>query len=121
MTWQPESNGLRYFDREGKAISATELNQLYALPGYRRVARTQDMKLHGRQVSTVWLGLDHSFENGPPLIFETMVFSEDGETLDMTRTSTEMEAKIAHAEMCAKWELEDSMAREIYDELSKEE
>jgi hypothetical protein len=25
-------------------------------------------------VSTVWLGLDHSFGRGPPLIFETMIF-----------------------------------------------
>ena len=26
------------------------------------------------EVSTVWLGTDHSFGLGPPLIFETMVF-----------------------------------------------
>lgn len=25
-------------------------------------------------VSTVFLGLDHSFGNGPPLLFETMIF-----------------------------------------------
>ena len=31
-----------------------------------------------RQVSTVFLGLDHSFfENGPPLLWETMVFGGD--------------------------------------------
>ena len=30
-------------------------------------------------ISTVFLGLDHSFGDGPPLIFETMVFAaEDG-------------------------------------------
>lgn len=34
------------------------------------------------RVSTVFLGLDHSFGDGPPLLFETMVFGGkmDGET-----------------------------------------
>ncbi len=38
----------------------------------RDVAKTQindDVK-----VSTVFLGLDHSFGDGPPLLFETMIF-----------------------------------------------
>lgn len=30
--------------------------------------------LYGERVSTVWMGLDHSFFDGPPLIFETMIF-----------------------------------------------
>jgi len=38
----------------------------------RRVART--MLLDGSVVSTVFLGLDHQFGNGPPLLFETCVF-----------------------------------------------
>jgi hypothetical protein len=28
----------------------------------------------GRRVSTVYLGLDHSFGDGPPLLWETMIF-----------------------------------------------
>lgn len=45
-------------------------------------------------VSTVFLGLDHNFdENGPPLLFETMVFDHSpgascGHDLWMDRTST---------------------------------
>ena len=30
--------------------------------------------INGHHVSTVWLGLDHNYYGGPPLIFETMVF-----------------------------------------------
>lgn len=30
--------------------------------------------LYGTQISTVWLGLNHQYTDGPPLIFETMVF-----------------------------------------------
>ena len=47
-------------------------------------------------VSTVWLGLDHSFGNGPPLIFETMIFGgeHDGEEW---RYSTKEQALLGHA------------------------
>lgn len=60
----------------------------------------------GHVVSTVWLGLDHRFgPEGPPLIFETMVFPSKGdyEDLDMERYSTEAEAHAGHARMVAKW------------------
>lgn len=41
-------------------------------------------------VSTVWLGLDHQYGDGPPLIFETMVFTEgpDEKTRDWLDTYT---------------------------------
>jgi hypothetical protein len=50
------------------------------------------------RVSTVFLGLDHSFGMGPPLLFETMVFGgkHDG---DMERYSTWEEAKAGHKKM----------------------
>ena len=36
----------------------------------------QTKTLYGERLSTVWLGLDHSFSRtGPPLIFETMLFA----------------------------------------------
>lgn len=59
----------------------------------------------GRVVSTVWLGLNHRFEDGPPLIFETMVFPQQnnwGEE-DMERYSTLEEAKEGHERMVDKW------------------
>jgi len=47
------------------------------------------------EVSTVFLGIDHQFYNGPPLLFETMVFGGD---LDQTcrRCSTWDEAVEQH-------------------------
>ena len=52
-------------------------------------------------VSTVFLGLDHSFGSGRPLLFETLVFGgkHDG---DMERYSTWEEAEIGHKQMCEK-------------------
>ena len=70
----------------------------------RRVAETT--LENGNWVSTVWLGLDHNFGmQGPPLIFETMVFPKEGEwgELDCRRYSTEEEALAGHEEMVEKW------------------
>lgn len=58
---------------------------------------------NGKFVSTVWLGLDHQFGDGPPLIFETMVFSPDRNDEDMERYTTEEEALKGHEEMVKKY------------------
>jgi hypothetical protein len=60
----------------------------------RHVAR--DELAPGVIVSTVFLGLDHQFGNGPPILFETMVF-DDYERGDGERYSTWDEAETGHA------------------------
>lgn len=64
----------------------------------RRVGHTETWN---GEVSTVFLGLDHSWSGPPPLLFETMVF---GGTLDQeqVRYSTWDEAEAGHAAMVAK-------------------
>ena len=62
----------------------------------RVVART--MVREGVEVSTVFLGLDHQFSNGAPLLFETMVF-RNGDGQDMDRYSTWDEAVAGHEAM----------------------
>jgi hypothetical protein len=58
----------------------------------RRVARDE---IGDAVVSTVFLGLDHSFGSGPPLIYETMIFS--GKHNDyQERYSTRDEALAGH-------------------------
>ncbi len=53
------------------------------------------------EVSTIFLGLDHSFGEGPPLLFETMIF---GGSLDqeMNRYPTWDEAEKGHQEIVQK-------------------
>lgn len=68
--------------------------------------------VEGLWVSTVFLGLDHNWGEGEPLLFETMVFSsERGESLrdswgwedlEMRRYSTLEGARAGHDEMVAK-------------------
>ena len=51
------------------------------------------------RVSTVWLGIDHQFGNGPPLIFETMTFRGTHALGDQERYSTEAQAIEGHRRM----------------------
>lgn len=86
-------SGMRhfYYDRQGRPISSAEVETLWMQD--RRVALT-DLGRLGR-VSTVWLGIDHGYGEGPPLIFETMIF---GGPMDQhcDRYSTEEQARTGH-------------------------
>lgn len=53
------------------------------------------------RVSTVFLGLNHAFWDGPPLWFETMVFGGPLHA-EMERYTTIEEARAGHAEMVAR-------------------
>jgi hypothetical protein len=83
-----EEWGRRLDDFEYKIIERTELE-------------------NGKLVSTVWLGMDHRFlDDGPPLIFETMVFPADGslDELECERYSTEEEARAGHARLVKEYD-----------------
>src|SRR5580765_3912616 len=102
---------MEIYNRQGEPISEMEFNRLLGLEVdddlYRRVASTV---VGSYWVSTVWLGLNHRFlGDGPPIIFETMVFSNDEANdpdreglheFDMVRYCTEEEALAGHEEMC---------------------
>ena len=61
-----------------------------------RIVR-QEKNIWGEKISTVFLGLDHNYGlDGPPLIFETMVFHKGGSDCFMDRYSTEAEAIHGH-------------------------
>lgn len=49
------------------------------------------------RVSTIFLGLDHSFGVGPPLVFETMVFGKGRANQYQERYSTYDKAIAGHA------------------------
>lgn len=97
----PRSFGT-YYVLKGKEVVETEdlfeWGRMFENQESRRVARTGD---DDHFVSTVFLGIDHGFGEGPPLIFETMAFL-NGEEQDMTRSSTWAEAERQHRDMCIK-------------------
>jgi hypothetical protein len=64
----------------------------------RRVAYT-DLP-GGGYVSTVFLGIDHNFRGGTPLLYETMVFKTGSEHDELQeRCSTWAQAEAMHAEV----------------------
>jgi len=69
-------------------------------PENKRVAQTY---IDDYRISTVFLGLDHNYEeDGPPILFETMVFKGSDSDLDMDRYSTYSEAEQGHQRMVDK-------------------
>ena len=92
-----------YYLRDGTLVTDTVAwAKKHADPEYKRVAETKLPS--GVWVSTVWLGLDHSFMKGPPLIFKTMVFPPNSWTeLECRRYSTEAEAVAGHKEVVERW------------------
>lgn len=64
-------------------------------------------------ISTVFLGIDHSFQSGPPVLFETMVFGDDGEDVDTWRYHTWTEAEAGHELL-----VRETLAREVTPALS---
>lgn len=88
---------VKFYNRQGKEITLKEFGELHRNLEYKRVfASTLP---DGRWLSTVWIGINHRFfGDGPPLIFETMLFSHDGpgESLNEWRFATEQEALLWH-------------------------
>lgn len=93
--------GPRYYNMEGEPISMWDWSMGYEMRQNRHVAQTVlCLRGHTYHVSTVLLGLDHSFYPGSrPIIFETMVF-EDGDFGGFDgiceRYSTKQEAAKGH-------------------------
>lgn len=80
------------FNQAGQAMTYAAWATAFQDSETRQVAAAV---IDGALVSTVWLDLDHSVGDGPPLIFETMVF---GGPLDerCVRYATRDEAVAGH-------------------------
>jgi hypothetical protein len=94
-----------WYDRKGQPLSMEEAVPLLADISYKRVDHTE---VGPFVVSTVWLGLDHSFGfgDGRPVIFESMTFTKAAwrghapmHELDADRYCTEEEAQAGHQAM----------------------
>lgn len=82
--------------KKPKAVDESRWKRAKAGDTWRRVGHT---KVEDALVSTVFLGINHSYDDGPPVLFETMVF---GGVLDemQERCSTWEQAEAMHKAMC---------------------
>lgn len=62
-----------HYDKDGARLTLFEFIALFDNEEYCRVALDEIAGVG--TLSTVWLGIDHNFCGGAPLIFETMAFS----------------------------------------------
>lgn len=100
--------GPLFRDRAGKPLTIAEADALLSDAEYVTVAATlvvsAEFPSNKCVVSTVWLGNDLGllFGSGPPILFETMVFS-DGHPMDRQcwRYATEAQAQAGHADVVA--------------------
>lgn len=92
-------------DADGNPVPVEDADEwsLWYGTADRVVAQTQIGKFG---VSTVFLGIDHNFYGGPPLVFETAVFHDLGDDVDFgfadikRRYSTRAEALAGHQQIC---------------------
>lgn len=92
-----------YYDKQGQPIGRERWGELLKDLGYRVIARTE----LGNEafLSTVWLGIDHAFGSGPPVIFESLDFPAQEH---MQRYCTEEEARAGHEALAAQLRAEAS-------------
>lgn len=87
-----------YYDFDGEPIDQARWVCLFASPD-RHVAYT--VVGDGWEVSTVWLGLNHQFGDGVPLIYETMVFNDEDGGVWQERTTNRDAALACHDQALA--------------------
>ena len=84
-----------YYDRKGQPMTREDWTR-----GFDMDRRVGEDTVRDQRVSTVWLGLNHSFGEGPPLIFETMIFGGPHDEYQ-DRYSTEEDALAGHKRVVA--------------------
>jgi len=83
----------RYYDRQGFPIPGDDAANIPPCIMWARLREHSDHRVawdelpDGSQLSTVWLGMDHSFLIGPPQLFETMRFKGETSVVRMVSPS----------------------------------
>jgi hypothetical protein len=104
MSDQQGHQAVNYIEVDGKPVEASSTLEWarWFESSDRQVALT---RIEDRLVSTVFLGVDHSWGHGPPVLYETTVFSIDSngvtinQEIDVARYCTREEALSGHDEM----------------------
>lgn len=89
----------QWYGLDGQLIGIQEAERLLVDPIACRIAHTKIVTSKGAiTVSTVYLVLDHSFGDGPPVLWESMVFGGPIDE-DQRRYTSRADAVTGHAEL----------------------
>ncbi len=83
----------KWLETADKRVAKTDIPQIKGLVWLGKLFKTK--RFEPVCISTVFLGLDHQFGNGSPLLFETMVFGGKHDE-EMERYSTWEQAEEGH-------------------------
>jgi len=86
-----------FYDQEGRPMEIMEWGRARQDLANIIVARDERDEI---MVSTVWIGIDHGWGQGPPIIFETMIFGGKHDQYQ-ERYATRDEALAGHARAVA--------------------
>lgn len=87
----------KYYDKNGKKMCCTlGWSEKFEDRKYATIGRCESGDV---TVSTVWLGMDHGWGKGKPIIFETMIFGGEHDQYQ-ERYSTQKEAVAGHEKAC---------------------
>lgn len=89
---------IQLYDRSGEPVDTARWCLLFSDTRY-QVLRQDQIGFYF--LSTVWTGIDRGFGEGPPLIFETMVFGPGNWGEEQRLYSSEQEALAGHEEIAA--------------------
>jgi hypothetical protein len=70
-------------DHTYEACDAIKCNEQMMNMRKHYTKHVKDEIINGHRVSTVWLGIDHAYEEGLPLLFETMVFNKENGWIEL--------------------------------------
>jgi hypothetical protein len=80
-----------YYSRKGEPLEMLDWGRLMEDIDYKRVAYDElapTTVCAASFLSTVWLGIDHSWGGGPPVIFETVRFTLDKQYNELLKRPT---------------------------------
>lgn len=86
------------YDKYGARITSSYVfNTLITNPIYKEIGKST---VGPYLISTIWLGVDHNWGPGPPLIFETMIFKSPSHAdLFCCRYSNLLDAQTGHEKL----------------------
>lgn len=105
-------------DDDGEPIAADLMTWAFWFNDYRRRVVLQEHPAPDVFVSTVFLGLDHNWGDGPPVLWETMIFGGPF-TQFQDRYTSRLEALRGHARAVALIELYGAVPRKTKRALQK--
>lgn len=115
--YEPRPTYHHYYVLRGRTPEPVRFELWCLLHGLNNKVVKQD-NITGAFVSTVFLGINHAHDEGPPLLFETMIFwNDERDNNYQTRCSTWKQAEVHHRIAIAMVLVENTVWRQLKSQM----